>query len=90
MEWFDTCTPPSTRAGVHGTLDAARARLADANVALRVALGTEADWVSVAADAYRARIEDRLRDLRRHVDRLDALEALLRGASNARVNSAGA
>lgn len=90
MEWFDTCTPPSTRDGILGSLDAARAQLADAQVALRTALGTDADWVSVAADGYRARIECRMLELRILATRVESLEGAVRSAANARANLAGA
>lgn len=90
MEWFDTCRPPSTRDGVLGSLDLARERLADAHVALRTALGTDADWVSVAADRYRARIAGRMLELRLRAARIDALEDVLRSAADARANLPGA
>lgn len=89
MEWLDTCTPPSTRDGVLGTLDLVRERLADAQLTLRTALGTEAEWVSVAADAYRARISERMAELRMHAGRVDALEGILSRATNARANVPG-
>lgn len=90
MEWLDTCTPPSTRDGILGTLDAARAQLAEAQIALRTALGTDADWVSVAADGYRARIAARMLELRIHAARVDSLEGVVRSAADARANLLGA
>lgn len=89
MEWFDTCTPPSTRVGVLGSLDKARAQLADAQVALRTALGTDVEWVSVAADRYRARITERMLELRALATVVDSLEGMLRSAANARADLLG-
>lgn len=80
MEWIDACVP--RRAGLLGELDDVRRHVADAALALRRAL--VAEWVSVAADGYRAEVEQHLRLLRSRAVAIDALESWIRSAETAR------
>lgn len=80
MEWIDACVP--RREGILGDLDDARRHVADAALALRRAHGAE--WVSVAADGYRAEVARQLGVLRLRAATIDALETSLRSAEVAR------
>ncbi len=84
---MDGCTDGGARGGLPGELDVVRGHVSDAVLALRRAL--VADWVSVAADGYRALVTEHLAAVRRLGAQIDAADSLVRTAQVKREEAGG-
>ena len=87
MSWTQTCSPESSRSGILGELDAVRAQVSEAVLALRGAL--VAEWSSVAAAEYQALVARHLEAVLRLARMVDVAEGSVRGAQLTREQATG-